>query len=320
MRATSSRSPVRPSTYDGVQKTGSTDPVVTLRRQRSAARSHPRARRPPRREVRDSTAPARPRRWQHRPDRVAEHPHRRLRRLLPGLEVLARHLQGRRDQVPRSATKSRRASTGSSRTARSIATRAAPASSTTKLTSGGVIYLPPPLLRQRSRARLRRATIPTTYQPLIPLTTEPQTDEQLVLRAGQLARGLELHDQRRRPLGTSGSRRSRRQHRRSISPTTGRRVSASSGTSRRNGRSKLFGNWGRFYESIPMDINIRAFGGEATCFCYNFDPNPLNTVAATRARRSARRCSAARRRSIRTSRVSTPTSSSSAASTKWRAT
>ena len=44
----------------------------------------------------------------------------------------------------------------------------------------------------------------------------------------------------------------------------------------RNGRSKLFANWGRFYESIPMDINIRAFGGESTCFCYNFDPNPMN--------------------------------------------
>jgi hypothetical protein len=28
-----------------------------------------------------------------------------------------------------------------------------------------------------------------------------------------------------------------------------------------NGRSKLFGHWGRFYESIPMDIVIRAFGG-----------------------------------------------------------
>ena len=46
----------------------------------------------------------------------------------------------------------------------------------------------------------------------------------------------------------------------------------------RNGRSKLFANWGRFYESIPMDINIRAFGGEATCFCYNFDPDPMNFI------------------------------------------
>ncbi|WP_428262090.1 TonB-dependent receptor domain-containing protein [Haliangium sp.] len=30
----------------------------------------------------------------------------------------------------------------------------------------------------------------------------------------------------------------------------------------REGRAKLFGHWGRFYESVPMDINSRAFGGE----------------------------------------------------------
>ncbi len=44
-----------------------------------------------------------------------------------------------------------------------------------------------------------------------------------------------------------------------------------------NGRSKLYANYGRFYESIPMDINIRAFGGEVSCFCYNFsaDPNDI---------------------------------------------
>ena len=44
----------------------------------------------------------------------------------------------------------------------------------------------------------------------------------------------------------------------------------------RNNRSKLYANWGRFYESIPMDINIRAFGGEVQCFCYNFSPDPAN--------------------------------------------
>ena len=43
-------------------------------------------------------------------------------------------------------------------------------------------------------------------------------------------------------------------------------------------RSKVYANWGRFYESIPMDINIRAFGGELQCFCYNFDPNASNTI------------------------------------------
>ncbi len=31
----------------------------------------------------------------------------------------------------------------------------------------------------------------------------------------------------------------------------------------KEGRSKVFGSYGRFYESIPMDINDRSFGGEA---------------------------------------------------------
>jgi len=30
----------------------------------------------------------------------------------------------------------------------------------------------------------------------------------------------------------------------------------------KEGRSKIYGHWGRFYESIPMDINERSFGGE----------------------------------------------------------
>jgi hypothetical protein len=32
----------------------------------------------------------------------------------------------------------------------------------------------------------------------------------------------------------------------------------------KEGRSKIFGHWGRFYESIPMDINDRSFGGEVS--------------------------------------------------------
>lgn len=30
------------------------------------------------------------------------------------------------------------------------------------------------------------------------------------------------------------------------------------------GKSKLYGHWGRFYENVPMDLNVRAFGGEIT--------------------------------------------------------
>lgn len=32
----------------------------------------------------------------------------------------------------------------------------------------------------------------------------------------------------------------------------------------KEGRSKIYAHWGRFYESIPADINTRAFGGEVT--------------------------------------------------------
>lgn len=46
----------------------------------------------------------------------------------------------------------------------------------------------------------------------------------------------------------------------------------------RNGRSKVFGSYGRFYESIPLDINIRSFGGESSCFCNNFDPSANNII------------------------------------------
>jgi hypothetical protein len=34
----------------------------------------------------------------------------------------------------------------------------------------------------------------------------------------------------------------------------------------KEGRSKLYANWGRFYESVPMDMNERAFGGESEVF------------------------------------------------------
>ncbi|HUH06028.1 MAG TPA: TonB-dependent receptor, partial [Kofleriaceae bacterium] len=50
----------------------------------------------------------------------------------------------------------------------------------------------------------------------------------------------------------------------------------------KEGKAKIFGHWGRFYESIPMDINARAYGGEV--FNVNIllpdqcDPaDPINT-------------------------------------------
>jgi outer membrane receptor protein involved in Fe transport len=45
------------------------------------------------------------------------------------------------------------------------------------------------------------------------------------------------------------------------------------------GKAKLFGHWGRFYENVPMDLNIRSFGDERTqldlLFCGNENGDPL---------------------------------------------
>jgi hypothetical protein len=54
-----------------------------------------------------------------------------------------------------------------------------------------------------------------------------------------------------------------------------------------NGRSKLYANYGRFYENIPMDINIRSFGGELVCFCYNNSPSASNIVPDPAVRKSS---------------------------------
>jgi outer membrane receptor protein involved in Fe transport len=58
------------------------------------------------------------------------------------------------------------------------------------------------------------------------------------------------------------------------------------------GRAKLYGSWGRFYESLPMDINARTYGGEvtrrqqfnrATC-ADETDPQTCDLSAASRER------------------------------------
>ncbi|MDP9361465.1 MAG: TonB-dependent receptor [Acidobacteriota bacterium] len=50
-----------------------------------------------------------------------------------------------------------------------------------------------------------------------------------------------------------------------------------------NGRSKAYVNYGRFFESIPMDINIRELGGEVSVDVNNLDPTPRNFVPDNRA-------------------------------------
>lgn len=48
-----------------------------------------------------------------------------------------------------------------------------------------------------------------------------------------------------------------------------------------NGRTKVYANYGRFYEAIPMDINLRAFGGELQLDANNLDPTAGNFLTPT---------------------------------------
>jgi hypothetical protein len=56
----------------------------------------------------------------------------------------------------------------------------------------------------------------------------------------------------------------------------------------KNGRSKAFAGYGRYYESLPLDVNIRSFGGEISCNCFNFDPSPTNWIPDPAAPRQSR--------------------------------
>ena len=118
---------------------------------------------------------------------------------------------------------------------------------------------------------------PATFVIAVPLTVTPGTLNNVLLCAGQLAAGDEFHSQRRPAVGTAAGegslRRDQHRHRRRLAPRIGVVWDPA-----RNGRSKIFGSYGRFFESIPLDINIRSFGGESSCFCNNFDPNPANIL------------------------------------------
>ena len=43
-----------------------------------------------------------------------------------------------------------------------------------------------------------------------------------------------------------------------------------------NGTSKVYASWGSFFETIPMDMVIRSFGGEITTLTYNLTPDGSN--------------------------------------------
>ena len=53
-----------------------------------------------------------------------------------------------------------------------------------------------------------------------------------------------------------------------------------------NGRSKVYGSYGRYYSTIPQDIQTRALGNEYTAFAYQYDapgstPNPIGDFGSS---------------------------------------
>ena len=117
--------------------------------------------------------------------------------------------------------------------------------------------------------------VPSTWQLAVPLTTEPDTRNTafyvqdswnagagLTVNAGIRWEGQDVRSRDRESAFT-------------LHQNWGPRVGFVWDVTR-NSRSKLYANWGRFYESVPMDINIRAFGGEIQCFCYNFTADASN--------------------------------------------
>lgn len=117
----------------------------------------------------------------------------------------------------------------------------------------------------------------STYRPLVPLTTEPQTDNNsfYVQDSWRALRNLTINAGIRWERQQIGDRDGNTAI--DLTDNWAPRIGVVWDFAR-NGRSKIFGNYGRFYESIPMDINIRAFGGEVVCFCHNFDPTPENVI------------------------------------------
>ncbi|MGA7616289.1 MAG: TonB-dependent receptor [Thermoanaerobaculia bacterium] len=118
---------------------------------------------------------------------------------------------------------------------------------------------------------------PSTWQIAVPLTSKPETKNNAVFLqdswkvAPNFTFNAGIRWEKQDVIGRDGS--TAIEIKNNWSPRIGAIWDVMN-----NGKSKLYANYGRFYEAVPMDINIRAFGGEVQCFCYNFDPNPSNIL------------------------------------------
>ena len=143
-------------------------------------------------------------------------------------------------------------------------------------TSGVIYYRHRFYINDRASGFVR--TDPSTWQPALPLTSSPNTHNfsTFLQDNWKLAKGFSLNLGARWERQELGDRDGKTviDLKKNWAPRVGFVWDVAN-----NGKSKVYANYGRFYESIPMDIQFRSFGGELLGFQYNFDPTPRSYTA-----------------------------------------
>jgi len=114
---------------------------------------------------------------------------------------------------------------------------------------------------------------PTTWKIALPLNTTPGIKNysfygQDNVRVGRLSLNLGVRWEAQEMFGRNGKDLALKL-KKNWAPRLGGVFDATG-----DGKTKVYANWGRFYEAIPMDMAIRSFGGELYAWAYNFDPSP----------------------------------------------
>jgi hypothetical protein len=140
-------------------------------------------------------------------------------------------------------------------------------------TSSGIDYVRHRYYVDDTAAGYNRSD-PTTWKIALPLTVKPAIKNYSVygqdtLRLGHLTLNLGVRWEQQSMVDRNGKVAAKLD--KNWAPRLGGTYDPKG-----DGKTKIYANWGRFYEAIPLDMGIRAFGGEQTAFSYNFDPSPSN--------------------------------------------
>ena len=132
----------------------------------------------------------------------------------------------------------------------------------------GLRLLPSPLLRERPRPGPEHSDAREHREPA---DREHEDRQPGGLPPGHLAGRLGPDVQPRGPVGVAEALQRPAAGRAGAQRQLGAAPGLHLGLPRPTARRKIYGSWGYFYESIPMDMVIRSFGNEFLVFSYNFN-------------------------------------------------